>query len=157
VPVCLDPRPRLMQGIGERLSPPLALPFLPAVLVNPGVPLATRDVFAKFAGAPDGRSPIADPPATFAALVDYIKGEANDLTPAAVACVPAIADILAALEALPGALLARMSGSGASCFALFATRGEAAAAAWMLQSRRPEWWVSPVTIGAARPLENARI
>jgi 4-diphosphocytidyl-2-C-methyl-D-erythritol kinase len=140
VPVCLDPRPRLMQGIGERLSPPLALPFLPAVLVNPGVPLATRDVFAKFA-----------------ALVDYIKGEANDLTPAAVACVPAIADILAALEALPGALLARMSGSGASCFALFATRGEAAAAAWMLQSRRPEWWVSPVTIGAARPLENARI
>lgn len=150
VPVCLDPRPRVMRGGGERLSPPLTMPPLSALLVNPGVPLATRDVFAKFAGVPAGSQPLADLPATTPALIEYLKVQPNDLTQAAIACLPVIADVLAALEALPGARLARMSGSGATCFALFGSHGEAAAAAWMLRSRVPGWWVSPVAIGAVK-------
>ena len=62
VPVCLDPRPRIMRGVGEKLSPPIELPALPALLVNPGVALATRDVFAAFAAAPQASEPLGEVP-----------------------------------------------------------------------------------------------
>ena len=147
VPVCFDPRPRVMRGIGELLSAPLDLPPLPAVLVNPGVALPTRAVFAKFTAPSGGSHLIGEPPPVFEALVEFLKHQANDLTPAAIACDSVVAEVLAALDAVPRARLVRMSGSGATCFALFASRGEAAAAAWLLQADRPDWCVSPVMIG----------
>ena len=131
----------------SELSPPLDLPPLPAVLVNPGVALATRDVFAKFAGAQGSKGNIADVPRTDDAVIEFLAQHGNDLTQAAIACVPVIAEVLDALRALPGVRLARMSGSGATCFALFATLGEAAAAAWLLQAAHKDWWVCPATIG----------
>lgn len=147
VPVCLDPRPRIMRGIGEHLSEPLWLPELPAVLVNPGVPLATRDVFAKFSAVQAGKKPLGSVPSQQEAMLGFLAAYGNDLTEAAVACAPAVADVLAALRGLPDARLARMSGSGSTCFALFGSAGEAVAAARTLQAKRKDWWISAATLG----------
>lgn len=147
VPVCLDARPRIMRGLGERLSAPLKLPALPAVLVNPGVPLTTREVFAKFVRAPGGAESLADVPLGFDALIEFLGRHGNDLSDAAIACVPMIADVLDALRVLPGVRLARMSGSGPTCFALFGSREEAAAAAQRLKAAHTDWWITSATLG----------
>jgi 4-diphosphocytidyl-2-C-methyl-D-erythritol kinase len=151
VPVCLDPRPRIMRGIGERLSAPLALPPLPAVLVNPGVALPTKAVFAGWKASPAATGPLDE--AALARLtnarklVQLVAGQANDLEPPAIALQPSVAEVLAALRARPGCTLARMSGSGATCFGLFGTPDEAAAAEKALSARQPEWWVKATTFG----------
>ena len=150
VPVCLASRARIMHGVGEILSPPLDMPPLSAVLVNPRVPLATRDVFAKLAGREGSKKNIADVPRSPDAMIEFLGRHGNDLTDAAIACVPEIAEVLERLRALPGVRLARMSGSGATCFALFASAGEAAAAAWLVQAARGDWWVCPTTLGSAK-------
>jgi 4-diphosphocytidyl-2-C-methyl-D-erythritol kinase len=148
VPVCLHSRPRIMRGVGEVLSAPLDLPAMPALLVNPGVPVATRDVFNKFA-ATQSRSTLADVPRQVDALIEFLKRHDNNLMPPASACAPVIAEVMAALRALPGVRLARMSGSGPTCFALFASHDEAAAAAKRLKGERRDWWVCATTIGSA--------
>ena len=147
VPVCLDPRPRIMRGLGELLSEPLDLPPLAALLVNPRVPLATREVFAALKIPQAGRSDIAGVPRDFATLVTFLRQDGNDLTQAAIACAPIIGDMLNALRALAGARLVRMSGSGPTCFALFSSAGEAAAAARQLSASHQDWWVQKATIG----------
>ena len=145
VPVCLASKSCIMRGVGEQLSP-VDLPAMAAVLVNPGVALGTRDVFAKFAG-PQGGPPIGEAPRDPKAVAAFVAQHGNDLTPAAIACAPVIETVLAELRDLPGSLLARMSGSGATCFALFGSAGEAAAAARLVQNENQGWWVAPVTIG----------
>lgn len=152
VPVCLVSRACVMIGIGERLSPRLALPQLPALLVNPRVAVATRDVFAALGGAglPQHTQTLGDIPQKADDLIGFLKIHGNDLTAPAVTCAPVIGDVLAALTALPGTLLARMSGSGATCFALFATRGEADAAAAVLAAQHSEWWMA-ATVLNGRP------
>ncbi|MDI1342740.1 MAG: 4-(cytidine 5'-diphospho)-2-C-methyl-D-erythritol kinase [Pseudolabrys sp.] len=148
VPVCLTSRACVMTGVGERLSPPLDLPPLNAVLVNPGVPLATRDVFA--AHQVRAQSPALAPqavPREHSALIEHLKAHGNDLTDAAIACAPVVKDVLDALGAQPGVLLARMSGSGSTCFALFASEAEAAAAARRLAEAHKDWWVAPAVFG----------
>ena len=147
VPVCLESNARIMRGVGEELSAALDLPPLAALLVNPGVPLATRDVFARFAGNQDGKTSLAGVPRECGALIEWLGAHGNDLTHSAIACVPVIADVLSALSVLPGARLARMSGSGPTCFALFTSPGEATAAAQRLKSERKDWWVCPTTLG----------
>ena len=147
VPVCLEPHARIMRGVGEELSAPLGLPPLAALLVNPGVALATRDVFAKFAASPGGKPSPTGVPRERAALIEWLGQHGNDLTPSAIACVPAIAGVLSAISALPGVRLARMSGSGPTCFALFTSPAEATAAAQRLKAERKDWWVAPATIG----------
>jgi 4-diphosphocytidyl-2-C-methyl-D-erythritol kinase len=151
VPVCLDPRPRRMRGIGERLSEPLAVPPLQAVLVNPGVALPTKDVFKALGLAPGQQSKrmkrAARLPSDPEAFVGWLAASANDLEPAAVELRPEIARALAALRRMPGCGLARMSGSGATCFGLFATSRAAAAAAKQLASAHPRWWVRATVLG----------
>jgi 4-diphosphocytidyl-2-C-methyl-D-erythritol kinase len=147
VPVCLASRPRIMRGVGEKLSPPLELPPLPAVLINPGVALATRDVFAKFAAAQPGAVSLGDVPRAFDAAIEFLGQHGNDLTPAAIACAPAVAGVLEALRAAPAVRLARMSGSGATCFGLFTIAAEAGAAAAALQAAHSGWWVRATTLG----------
>ena len=153
VPVCLDAKPRVMCGIGEILSAPLALPPLPAVLVNPGVPLPTKDVFAAFAraggakaGAPFETAAVTDA-SLDGALAALARGT-NDLEPAAISLCPAVADALAALRATSGCRLARMSGSGATCFGLFGSDAAAAAAAQQLSAGHPAWWLAPTVFGS---------
>jgi 4-diphosphocytidyl-2-C-methyl-D-erythritol kinase len=156
VPVCLDPQPRLMRGIGEILSPPWRLPGLPALLINPGVSVATKDVFAALNAAPLGQ-PDALPlceggweGGSARDLIDFLAREGNDLEPPAIALHPTIAQALAALRALPGCRLARMSGSGATCFALFDGQRAAAAAAQALRQAQPRWWIRPTVLGGSR-------
>jgi 4-diphosphocytidyl-2-C-methyl-D-erythritol kinase len=148
VPVCLASRACIMRGVGEELSAPLDLPPLPALLVNPGVTLATRDVFAAFAGRDGGKTPLGAVPREPAALIDWLAGHGNDLTQPAITCAPIVADVLKTLGDLPGARLARMSGSGSTCFALFASAAEAQAAAAQLAGKRKDWWVHATTFGA---------
>ena len=150
VPVCLDPKARMMRGIGEILSAPLAIAKRPAVLVNPGVSVATKDVFAKLArhhpssvslsSAREGREE-----AHFD--LSAISGARNDLEPPALALQPIIADVLAALRASAQCRLARMSGSGATCFALYDSGRAATAAARALRGKHPGWWVRATTLG----------
>ena len=147
VPVCLQSRARIMRGIGELLSVPIDLPLLPAVLVNPRLPLATRNVFSRFAGVQSRRA-LADVPREFGALVEFLKLHDNDLTAAACACTPVVEEVLEVLNTLTGVRLARMSGSGPTCFALFVTPNEAATAAQKLGDERKDWWVQSATIGS---------
>ena len=146
VPVCLVPKARIMRGIGDVLSPPVTVPALPALLVNPGVELATRDVFAVFDEPTGSSRPIADVPTELAGFLDWLKHYGNDLTRAATSRVPMIADILKALKAQPGCQLARMAGSGATCFGIFGSADQARLAAERLQAQRPEWWVNQTTL-----------
>jgi 4-diphosphocytidyl-2-C-methyl-D-erythritol kinase len=149
VPVCLASRACVMAGVGERLTSPLDLPKLPALLVNPGVPLATRDVFAAYAKIPrqPGVALPADIPRAPNALVEFLKVHGNDLTDAAIACAPAVGEVLGVLGQLPGVRLTRMSGSGSTCFALFGSSGEAVAGAARLAAERQDWWVVATHIG----------
>jgi 4-diphosphocytidyl-2-C-methyl-D-erythritol kinase len=147
VPVCMDSRPRIMRGIGEVLSEPFDLPPIPAILVNPGVALVTREVFGKFKGAHAGPG-LAGVPLKTGRLIELLRQQDNDLTVAATACAPVVGEVLAALGSAPGSALARMSGSGATCFALFSSREQADAAAQRLAGERKNWWVRPVGIGA---------
>lgn len=150
VPVCLDPRARIMRGVGDELSAPLDLPSLPVLLVNPGVALATRDVFAKFTVAHASERSLANVPDRPDAAISFLASHGNDLTQAAIACAPAVAEVTERLRAVPGAKLARMSGSGATCFALFSSIGEAASGAKLLQAERKGWWICPTTLGSAK-------
>jgi len=153
VPVCLDPQPRLMRGIGEVLSQPLSLPALPALLINPRVSVATRDVFAALRAPPLGHhksSAVADAEWSGGGrqeLIEFVARHGNDLEPPAIALHPAIAQALTALRALTGCRLARMSGSGASCFGLFDSNRGAAAAARVLRAAHPQWWIRPTVLG----------
>jgi 4-diphosphocytidyl-2-C-methyl-D-erythritol kinase len=150
VPVCLDPRPRLMRGIGDILSDPIDLPRLPAVLVNPRVAVPTKDVFVRLNASRIVRASMSAPdrlPTERAEFVAYLHSQTNDLEPPAIALQPAIADVLAALQQLAGCRLARMSGSGATCFALFDTVTAAAAAARTLRVRDATWWVRATALG----------
>ncbi|HVY00045.1 MAG TPA: 4-(cytidine 5'-diphospho)-2-C-methyl-D-erythritol kinase [Pseudorhodoplanes sp.] len=162
VPVCLDPRPRMMRGIGDILSPALSLPDLPAVLVNPGVGVPTGDVFKALAAIRAKESPKRqsdDPTAALARaggavsadqMIDAVSRSINDLEGAAISVQPLVADVIAALRALPGCRLARMSGSGATCFGLF-DRGEAPRAARLLRRKHPGWWVKATVLGGFAP------
>ena len=153
VPVCLDPRARLMRGIGEILSEPLDLPRLPAVLVNPGVTVPTKDVFVALRLKPS--TEIAAPSSPFqlaraggerAALLATLEDDRNDLEAPAIRLQPVIADVLTELRKLPACRLARMSGSGATCFGLFASTRAAQTAARTLRTRHPNWWVRATTL-----------
>ena len=147
VPVCLDPRARLMRGIGDILSDPLDLPRLFALLVNPGVAVATKDVFAALNVPPAEPAAQAGAPAGSAALLAEITNGRNDLEGPAIELEPAIADVLAVLRKLPGCRLARMSGSGATCFGLFDSTRAASAAARTLRVGYPAWWTRATVLG----------
>ena len=151
VPVCLEARSRIMCGVGEKLSARIAVPAVPALLVNPGVPLSTRDVFAAFSAASPAQKPLGPVPEEREAFLAFLAGHGNDLTQAAIACAPAVAEVLRALEAMTGARLARMSGSGPTCFALFNTAGEAVEARRTLQAAHKDWWLHAGTIGPGEP------
>ena len=138
VPVCLDSRPARMGGVGEALAPSPALPPCGLALLNPGVPVATADVFRHRAGGFSEPAALPDGWVDAAAMAAGLAGLCNDLEPAAVALCPLVGVALDALRRVPGCLLARMSGSGATCFGLFATPEQAKAAAEGLA--RPGWW-----------------
>jgi 4-diphosphocytidyl-2-C-methyl-D-erythritol kinase len=150
VPVCLASRACVMTGVGETLLP-LALPKIPCVLVNPCVPVATRDVFEALGlrsgellvGATDVFQATAWPEAG-ASVEDWVEvlaAGSNDLEAPATRIQPVIGKVISALCATNGAWLARMSGSGATCFAIYENTAEAGRAAQKIQLDHPQWWV----------------
>jgi 4-diphosphocytidyl-2-C-methyl-D-erythritol kinase len=141
VPVCLLARAARMRGIGERVEP-FALPPLPAVLVNPRRPLATVGVFAALLSRHNAPMPENLPPMLSAeAAIHALGGLRNDLEPAAIGLEPSVAEVLAALRWHPEVRLARMSGSGATCFGLCETPEAAFRVAGMIAGRNAGWWV----------------
>lgn len=141
VPVCLDARAARMGGIGERLDPVPALPEAGLVLVNPGTGVSTPAVFKALAQRNNPPLPDPGPWADAAALAAWLRQTRNDLEAPARALVPEIGAVLGAISTAPGCLLARMSGSGATCFGLFADRASAARAAQAIGGQNPGWWV----------------
>ncbi|MBX3490537.1 4-(cytidine 5'-diphospho)-2-C-methyl-D-erythritol kinase [Parvibaculum sp.] len=143
VPVCLDAPPALMWGIGANIARLEALPRFHLVLVNPGIALATAEVFRALAApalahAPE--APVLPLFATLEELLHWLSGAANDLEAPARAHAPEIGDVLAALAASAGCRLARMSGSGATCFGIYADEAAAEAAAAAIARAHPGWW-----------------
>jgi 4-diphosphocytidyl-2-C-methyl-D-erythritol kinase len=150
VPVCVRSLACVMTGVGETLQP-LNLPKMPCVMVNPCVPVATKDVFGAL-GLRNGELLVGfadvlratawpDDGASLEEWVEVLAAGANDLEAPAIKVQPVIADVLAALNATNGAWLARMSGSGATCFAIYENTAEAARAAQKIQIDHPGWWV----------------
>ncbi|WP_299362506.1 4-(cytidine 5'-diphospho)-2-C-methyl-D-erythritol kinase [uncultured Paracoccus sp.] len=145
LPVCVGSVPARMRGVGDSVEPVAGLPVLHLLLVNPGVALATPLVF----GALTRRDnpPLPDLPGDLtdrsgaAALIEWLRGCRNDLQPAALGLAPVIGDVLAALDG-QGAVLSRMSGSGATCFGIFPDAGAAGAAAGAIAAAHPGWWVA---------------
>jgi 4-diphosphocytidyl-2-C-methyl-D-erythritol kinase len=147
IPVCLDSLAAFMEGRGEVLRAVQSMPLLPMLLVNPGVQVPTKDVFATLetrSGVemtlPGGRfQDTAD-------LLRFLDATRNDLEQPAIKLRPVIGEVLAAIAALPGALLARMSGSGATCFGIFADDDCCRRAAMILEQAQPNWWVAPTFV-----------
>jgi 4-diphosphocytidyl-2-C-methyl-D-erythritol kinase len=157
VPVCLASCACVMTGVGETLAP-LSLPKMPCVLVNPCVPVATRDVFAALGlrsgellvGATDVVLQDQYWPEAGASLEEWVEvlaSSSNDLEAPATRIEPIVGKVIAALNATNGAWLARMSGSGATCFAIYENTAEAQRAAEKLRLDHPKWWVHAGVLG----------
>ncbi|MGP9788599.1 4-(cytidine 5'-diphospho)-2-C-methyl-D-erythritol kinase [Roseinatronobacter sp. NSM] len=153
VPVCLAGTPCRMRGVGEGLTPLPPLPPFWLVLVNPRVHVSTPQVFRALARA-DGRAMTDTLPAwpDTASLIAWLRAQRNDLEAPARALAPVISQVLRVLDAQQDCALARMSGSGATCFGMFATEMAAQAAATRVQSLHPEWWVTATGIRPAAPV-----
>lgn len=142
VPICALAQAARMQGIGERVTPVSGLPRLYAVLVNPGVTVATPTIFKALARKDN--APMPDILPRFQTAVDlagWLRLQRNDLERPAIAAQPIIGGVLGELSATGAPLLVRMSGSGATCFALYASAEEAALSAADLAFKHPDWWV----------------
>jgi 4-diphosphocytidyl-2-C-methyl-D-erythritol kinase len=147
IPACLLSAPCFMEGRGELLRPVESMPRLPMLLVNARVPVPTRDVFAtlqKRSGVEMtlSRGRFSDT----ADLLRFLDTTRNDLEEPARRLQPVIGEVLAAMAALPGALLTRMSGSGATCFGIFADDDGCRRSAEMLKQTFPHWWIAPTFI-----------
>ncbi len=140
--VCLMRQTARMQGIGAQVTPLPGLPPLYAVLANPGVVMTTPEVFSAVENKKNPAMPTRLPKLkSSAAFIKWLATQRNDLEEPAIKIQPVIAETLTALAALPGTDLVRMSGSGATCFALFSTYDAAVRAALILSEKKPSWWV----------------
>ncbi|MFM9940686.1 MAG: 4-(cytidine 5'-diphospho)-2-C-methyl-D-erythritol kinase [Hyphomicrobiaceae bacterium] len=149
VPVCLAGKAARMQGVGETVTPLVSLPPLACVIANPRVALSTADVFRALRAPPVGAGLPVSFPHRFRSstdLVAFVRSGRNDLEPPAMALCPVIGDVLQALSACGDCLVARMSGSGPSCFAVFSSGASADRAAMALRQQHPDWWIAATTL-----------
>ena len=140
VPVCMRARPTRMSGIGEDLSDVLTLPEAWLVLTNPGVAIETPSVFTRLTDK--NQPPMPDVPKVSSVkdLAEWLSGTRNDLQQPAIEIAPVVGQAIDLLAKQSGCLIARMSGSGATCWGMFGSKQEADAAAANLQAMRPDWW-----------------
>jgi 4-diphosphocytidyl-2-C-methyl-D-erythritol kinase len=158
-PACFRAAPVLGEGRGDRLSPAPAMPIVDAVLVNPGVPCSTGAIYRAFdqviakgegrggadtPGLPEAFEDVAE----LAAVLSFCR---NDLEAPAIGVAPEVATVLDTLRGAPETLLARMSGSGATCFALCASTYDAEALAESVAALSPRWWVQRCRLGGPWP------
>ncbi|MDD3030617.1 MAG: 4-(cytidine 5'-diphospho)-2-C-methyl-D-erythritol kinase [Alphaproteobacteria bacterium] len=147
ITVCLSTNPVYMIADGIEPAPPL--PKASIVLVNPGAPLSTPDVFKAFreSGAPfSPPRKLEKAPQTLDEMIAALKERSNDLYEPAKSVLPCVAEVMASLEASPSCLLARMSGSGATCFGLYPDETAAKSVASQIRAVRPHWWVETGTL-----------
>ena len=158
VAVCLRSAPALITGRGDVVTPVRGFPSCGVLLANPGVPLATRGVYGTLNAAPIATASempeVLDFAGDFEKLIDYAQDRASDLEPVAIRLVPAIEEVLTALHELQGARLARLSGSGPTCFAVFTTPREAHSAAALLAQHEPDWWIASGPFGDPTGSQN---
>lgn len=140
VPACLESRALRAGGVGEQLSPLGTAPPWSVLLANPRTDLPTKDVFAAYARSRTGYSQPVGETSWWHDAEWLPRTTRNDLESAAIGLSPEVAEVLAALRDLPKILLARMSGSGATCFGLFDNAGDASLAMDLLRARHPAWW-----------------
>jgi 4-diphosphocytidyl-2-C-methyl-D-erythritol kinase len=152
VAACLDSRPALITARGENVKPVAGFPSCGVLLANPAVQLATQQVYTALEAAPLPAAPSgAETPnfaSDFAKLIDYVAAGRNDLEAPAMRLAPVVEDVIAALSRLDGARIARLSGSGPTCFALFSTEEEAQRAAASLTREHPDWWIAASSLQA---------
>ena len=147
VPGCRVRPVARMSGIGEIVTPIAGDQTFFAVLVNPGLHVSTPDVFAALRKRDNPPMPALPGRKTgMRDWLDWLRAQRNDLQEAAISVAPRIAQVLRGLEATPGVLLARMSGSGSTCFALYPTRSAAELAANAIAAQRPDWWAVAVRL-----------
>lgn len=146
VPVCLAAHASRMRGVGDRLGP-IALPPFWVVLVNPRVPVPTQSVFANLDARDNPPMPDIVAFRTADDLFGFVASQRNDLETAARQVQPVIDKVLGALACLPDCAIARMSGSGATCFGLFGSDTAALVAAAKLRRMQPAWWVVAAPVG----------
>lgn len=149
VPVCLDPRARWMHSIGDKLSAPLDLPPLNAVLVFPGIAVSTGDVFRAYSLAnvrQSFRSARNEIPSEPAALLGFLAREANDLEAPARSIAPVIGEARSLLERAGTPAAVRMTGSGSAVFAIYPDARAAEDAARQVRNERQGWWVAATTV-----------
>jgi 4-diphosphocytidyl-2-C-methyl-D-erythritol kinase len=154
VPACLSSRPALVTGRGEVVTPVGGFPPCAVVLANPGLPLAAASVYgvlvsSDLLASPEQPAEALDFGGSFRRLIDHAARRGNDLEPAALSLAPVVGEVLAALRRCQGAHLARLSGSGPTCFALFATEDEAKLAAASLKEAHCQWWVAATRLEAS--------
>ena len=148
VPVCLTSRATRMQGIGDQLSDVNFLPEMPAVLLNSGHAVSTPTIFSSLDSKTNPEiNSLPDTLLSFDDAIKFLAQQRNDLETPAIAHVPAIAQVIHALSQ-NNAALARMSGSGATCFGLFDNLAAAENVAQIIQAENPTWWVQPVMLNA---------
>ena len=149
IPVCLHGRAARMRGVGEAITPVAGLPELHAVLVNPKLPVMTKEVFAGLECAHNPAMPDTLPDfADASALIEWLGEMRNDLEAPAIKAEPVVQQVFDTLSVTPGCHLARMSGSGGTCFGLYSNAETAASAAGRLHEQQPGWWVEAVRLNA---------
>lgn len=156
VTACIDSRPALMTGRGEIVTPVKGMPACGVLLANPGIKLVTERVYAALASPPLAvalptrqTKPPLDFGGSFEAMVDYARARSNELEPVALGLEPVIGEVLDELLRLEGTRLVRLSGSGPTCFALFASEHAAKRAGAELEAAHPGWWVAATTLGGS--------
>ncbi len=148
IPMCLMSQAARVTGIGEKIEPLSAMPAIDAVLVNPRRAVSTPAVFKAMQSRNNPAMDTTLPRfAGFNDFVMWLSQQRNDMQDAAIGLEPAVSDVLLALNAQPACRLARMSGSGATCFGLFEDAQKAQVAAQALTARHPGWWVQPTKLG----------
>ena len=142
IPVCLMGQPAWMGGVGDKLSLAQTPTNIPMVLVNPGIGISTGEIFQRLNADPVTEQGVKRPDlSSFEGLIEYLESSGNDLEKPALELAPVIGIVLEAI-ASSDAAIARMSGSGATCFGIYQTQDEATIAAEILSASHPEWWVS---------------
>ncbi|MBH64026.1 MAG: 4-(cytidine 5'-diphospho)-2-C-methyl-D-erythritol kinase [Alphaproteobacteria bacterium] len=144
VPACLAQNPVAISGRGEIITQAPKLPAAWLVLANPGIPLVTAEVFRWFSPTGSQAAPLKEAPKDLGAMVEALARRSNDLEQPAITLVPQIAEVIEMLSTSEGCMLARMSGSGATCFGIFSDEASADAAAESIGNEQDTWWVSSV-------------
>ena len=146
LPVCLTGKPSMVSGLGEKITVLDSFPEFPLLLVNPNKPVQTQDVYKGLTKVNNSSQTPFPALGSKNDIISWIRDQRNDLEPPALQLCPEIKDILSRLQDQEGCLVARMSGSGGTCFGIFQTAEQVSVAAKTIKQLEPGWWIQPTRI-----------